>query len=316
MSAIHLHNGINQLTLSNGVKLSFQSFGQDYQTAPIVLVNHPLTGDSRVTGEFGWWSKLIGEGKTIDTHKFAIISFNIPGNGFDGNLIDDFEPWNAGTIASFFYKGLKLLGIGHLHTVIGGSLGAGISWEMAALYPNFITNLIPVGGDWKSTDWMIANSFLQKQILSTNPRPLEIARMHAMLCYRTPQSFKIRFNRTKNESLGGFNVESWLSHHGKKLTERFQVQAYKTMNHLLGSIDITRNGKSFEELIQTIKASIHIFSIDSDLFFPLAEDQETVQRAKKVGVIINHQIISSEYGHDAFLMESEKVAPLLHPIFN
>jgi homoserine O-acetyltransferase len=69
-------------------------------------------------------------------------------------------------------------------------------------------------------------------------------------------------------------------------------------------------------LIQTIKASIHIFSIDSDLFFPLAEDQETVLRAKKVGVTINHQIISSEYGHDAFLMESEKVAPLLHPIFN
>ena len=55
MSVTHLHNGIHQLTLSNGVKLSFQSFGQDYLTAPIVLVNHPLTGDSRVTGEFGWW---------------------------------------------------------------------------------------------------------------------------------------------------------------------------------------------------------------------------------------------------------------------
>ena len=88
------------------------------------------------------------------------------------------------------------------------------------------------------------------------------------------------------------------------------------MNHVLGSIDITRNGESFEEIIQSIKASIHIFSIDSDLFFPLYEDQETVRRAKEVGVIINHQIIHSDYGHDAFLMESEKVVPLLHPIFN
>ena len=67
----------------------------------------------------------------------------------------------------------------------------------------------------------------------------------------------------------------------KKLTERFQLQAYKTMNHVLGSIDITRNGESFEEIIQSIKASIHIFSIDSDLFFPLSEDQETVRRAQR-----------------------------------
>ena len=316
MNTTHLNNGIHQLTLASGVKLSFQSFGQDYLSAPVILVNHPLTGDSRVTGAFGWWNDLIGVGKSIDTRKFAIVSFNIPGNGFDGILIDDFETWNAGTIASFFHEGLKLLGIGHLHTVIGGSLGAGIAWEMAALFPNFITNLIPVGGDWKSTDWMIANTFLQKQILATNPRPLEIARMHAMLCYRTPESFKLRFNRTVNEDLGVFNVESWLMHHGKKLTERFQLQAYKTMNHVLGSIDITRNGESFEEIIQSIKASIHIFSIDSDLFFPLSEDQETVRRAAAVGVIINHQTIHSDYGHDAFLMESEKVVPLLHPIFN
>jgi homoserine acetyltransferase len=52
------------------------------------------------------------------------------------------------------------------------------------------------------------------------------------------------------------------------------------------------------------------------LFFPLSEDKETVERAKKVGVTINHQIITSKYGHDAFLMESEKVVPLLSPIFN
>ena len=316
MNASQLHNGIHLLTLSSGRKLSFQTFGQDYNTAPIVLVNHPLTGDSRVTGEFGWWNNLIGESKPIDTNTYAIISFNIPGNGFDGNLIDDFESWNTGTIARYFYEGLKQLGVGHLHTVMGGSLGAGISWEMAALYPDFITNLIPVGGDWKSTDWMIANTFVQKQILALSSDSLDVARMHAMLCYRTPESFKIKFNRTVNEELGLFNVESWLSYHGEKLTNRFQVQAYKTMNHLLGSIDITRDGRTFEEIVNSIKSSIHIFSIDSDLFFPLSEDKETVERAKKVGVTINHQIITSKYGHDAFLMESEKVVPLLSPIFN
>ncbi len=316
MSIKTLNNEIQHLVLKDGTKLSFQFFGQDYLTTPVILVNHPLTGDSRVTGEFGWWKNLIGKGKTIDTEKYAVIAFNIPGNGFDGVMIEDYESWNSGNIARYFYEGLTQLGIKDLYAVIGGSIGAGIAWEMASIYPKLIKHLIPVGGDWKSTDWMIANTFLQKQILSTHKNPLEIARMQAMLCYRTPKSFKLRFNRSINEKNQIFNVESWLNHHAKKLTDRFELQAYKTMNHLLGSIDITRNGQSFEELIQIIESEIHIFSIDSDLFFPLEEDQETVSRASAVGVKINHQIISSDFGHDAFLMEPDKIVPLLYPIFN
>ena len=187
---------------------------------------------------------------------------------------------------------------------------------MAALSPQFIEKMIPIGGDWKSSDWMIANTYIQKQILDSSPKPIEIARMHAMMCYRTPQSFKLRFNRTTNKELGVFNVQSWLMYHGDKLKERFSLQAYKTMNHLLGSIDITRNGKSFEENIQNIQSAIHIVSIDTDLFFPLSEDLETVTLAQKAGVKIKHHMIESEFGHDAFLMEPKKVKVILENILN
>ena len=66
------------------IPLFFQTFGQQLGTAPIVVVNHALTGNSTVTGENGWWNDLIGENKTIDTKFFTIIAFNIPGNGYDG----------------------------------------------------------------------------------------------------------------------------------------------------------------------------------------------------------------------------------------
>ena len=139
--------------------------------------------------------------------------------------------------------------------------------------------------------------------------------MHAMMCYRTPESFKPRFNRTKNKELGIYNVESWLLYHGEKLNERFELQAYKTMNHLLGRIDITRNGKSFEENIQGIQSEIHIVSIDSDLFFPLSEDSQWVL-AKSAGVNIEHISSKAPYGHDAFLMEPKKVRVILEKIIN
>ena len=105
-------------------------------TAPIVLVNHALTGNSNVTGSEGWWSALIGEGKCIDTNKYTILAFNIPGNGYDGFVIENYKDFVAGDIAHIFLRGLEELKIDKLFALIGGSLGGGIAWEMAAINPN------------------------------------------------------------------------------------------------------------------------------------------------------------------------------------
>ena len=316
MNTTLIHNKLQQLRLTNGQVLSYQHFGQDYLTSPVIVINHPLTANSELIGPSGWWNDLVGDDKCIDTSTYAVICFNIPGNGFNDNFIEDYKQWHTGTVAGYFISGLRQMGIKRIHSLIGGSLGAGIAWEMAVLSPQFIEQMISIGGDWKASDWMIANTFIQQQILESSPQSIEIARMHAMMCYRTPESFKLRFNRTINKELGVFNVSSWLMYHGNKLKERFALQAYKTMNHLLGSIDITRNGKSFEENIKNIKTQIHVVSIDSDLFFPMSEDQETVALAKKVGVKIDHHIIESPYGHDAFLMEPKKVRTILRKIIN
>src|SRR5690606_17839662 len=111
-----------------------------------------------------------------------------------------------------FLQGLELLGITRLYAIIGGSLGGGIAWEMAVLSPHLTENLVPVASDWKSTDWLIANCQIQEQFLINSKQPVHDARMHAMLCYRTPESFKSRFQRSTNEELKVFNVESWLTH--------------------------------------------------------------------------------------------------------
>ena len=311
---------INNFTTESGafyasLNLSFEVFGLALNTAPIVLVNHALTGNSRVIGENGWWNSLIGESKTIDTQKYTILAFNVPGNGYDDTLIEKYSDFNARDIAKLFLEGIKVLKIQKLYAIIGGSVGGGIAWEMVALEPKITQHLIPIATDWKSTDWLIANCFLQELILNNSRKPIEDARIHAMLCYRTPESFKEKFQRTTNEDLAIFNVESWLNHHGTKLQKRFQLSAYKMMNQLLKTIDITRNSGSFEEIAAKIEAEIHIVAINSDLFFTANENLETFEELKKLNKRVSYYEIDSIHGHDAFLIEYEQLDNLLKDIF-
>jgi homoserine O-acetyltransferase len=274
-----------------------------------------LTGDANVAGPQGWWDEIVGPNLTIDTDYYSILAFNIPGNGVKNYILDNYDDFHTGDIAEIFYHGLQILGIQKLFALIGGSIGGGIAWEMAALHPHLSENLIPVAADWKASDWIIANTFLQKRLLKNSSEPLKDARIHAMLTYRTPASFTDRFGRTINNEKKLFNVESWLVHHGAKLEDRYLLQAYKTMNHLLASIDITRRGDSLEKIIETISSDIHLIAIDSDLFFTAEEDQKTLERGKKVKENIYYHEIKSIHGHDAFLIENKTVSQIFSNIF-
>ncbi|WP_188051331.1 bifunctional aspartate kinase/homoserine dehydrogenase I [Flavobacterium sp. GP15] len=305
------HNGAFYATLN----LSYQIFGADLHSAPIILINHALTGNSQVIGEAGWWNEIVGVDKTIDTRKYTIIAFDVPGNGFNSATIDNYKDFIARDIAKIFLEGLRVLKVDQLFALIGGSIGGGIGWEILALEPKLTQNFIPIATDWKATDWLIANCYLQEQILNNSKKPIEDARIHAMLCYRTPESFKEKFNRDINVQLETFQVESWLNYHGEKLEKRFQLSAYKMMNQLLKTIDITRNRESFESLISKVDANIYIVGINSDLFFTAKENKETYNDIKKFKNNVFYSEIDSQHGHDAFLIEYEQLDNLLEVVF-
>ena len=206
------------------------------------------------------------------------------------------------------------MNVHQVFATIGGSLGGAIAWEMAALQPNKIQNLIPIATDWKATDWVIANVLIQDQILNNSENPIADARLHAMLLYRTPQSINQRFKREQSNQV--FHIENWLTSHGKKLKNRFQLQSYKLMNHLLKTNDITRNRKDFLAVAKEIQSAIHIISVDSDYFFIANENQETYHQLKTVSQNVFYNEIKSIHGHDAFLIEFNQLNEILEPIFN
>ncbi len=307
------HINLNNFTTKNGkvldIPLSYQLFGKELYSAPIVLINHALTGNSDVAGENGWWKSLVGDGKIIDTNRFTIISFNIPGNGFDGFFIDNYEDFTAQDIASIFLEGLKKLKIEKLFALVGGSVGGSIGWEMLTLQNDLAEKFIPIATDFKTSDWLHSQCLVQKFLLESEEKPLEKARVHAMLCYRTPESLNLRFNREIDSEKQILKSHDWLNFHGNQLNERFSLKAYKLVNHLLMNI----NGKENE--LENINAEIHLVSVDSDLFYPAFEIKNTYQFLQNKNKNVQYHEINSIHGHDAFLMEYEQLNTILKPIF-
>ncbi|SIT98117.1 homoserine O-acetyltransferase [Epilithonimonas bovis DSM 19482] len=309
-----LHINLNQFKTKNGkvynIPLSYQLFGQPLHTAPVILINHALTGNSDVTGKNGWWQTLVGEGKVIDTNRFTIICFNIPGNGFDGFFIDKYTDFTAHDIAEVFIKGLKSLKINKLFALVGGSVGGSIGWEMLVSANDLAEKFIPIATDFKTSDWLHSQCLVQKFLLDSPEKPLEKARIHAMLCYRTPESLNVRFNREVVAEKQILKSHDWLNFHGNRLNERFSLKAYKLVNHLLMNI----SGKENE--LENINAEIHLVSVDSDLFYPAFEIKNTYQFLQNKNKNVQYHEINSIHGHDAFLMEYEQLNAILKPIFN
>ena len=302
-------------SIYESIPLSYEAFGLPLGTAPIVLVNHALTGNSAVVGENGWWKDLIGKGKCIDTSYYSILAFNIPGNGYDGFLIDNYEDFSVFDMAQLFLKGLELLKIDSIFAVIGGSLGGNITWQMAVLRPELIDHIIPIATDWKATDWVLAQCRIQKQLLENSSNPLQDARMHAMTFYRTPQSLTNKFDRNKRVGAANYDVENWLQNHGEKLQKRFHLKAYKLMNHLLMTADVTDGTRNFIDSARRINGAIHLIGIDSDQFYLNEEINRSYLALSEFKSNVSISEINSIHGHDGFLIEFDQLSEILKYIF-
>lgn len=297
------------------LNVSYAIFGLPLHTAPIVLVHHALTGNSDVVSEEkGWWRDLVGCGKLVDTNRYTVIAFNIPGNGYEDDFLEEYQFFCLKDAAILFYEVLQSIGVKKVFASIGGSVGGALAWQLAAITKNFIEYIIPIAADWKATAWVLAYCTAQTQVLKHSKKPLYDARIMAMLLYRTPASLKVRFGRTKTAE-GQFNIDSWLKYHGKKLGERFDLNAYRLMNHLITTIAIAEE-ENFEEVAKEITSTVVQVAIDTDFFFVKEENIKTAEILTSLGVDNKYFEVQSQHGHDGFLIEHEQITAFLKPIFN
>jgi homoserine O-acetyltransferase len=151
-------------------------------------------------------------------------------------------------------------------------------------------------------------------------RGLALARRIAMLSYRAPAEFNERFDRAWQSEIsplgdgGRFAVESYLDFHGNKFTRRFDANSYISLVEAMNSHDVTRGRGSLKDVLGTVTAKALVLGIDSDRCFPL-DQQVTLAE-----YLPNHlggrdaHVLSSPFGHDAFLIDDTSVASLIRQL--
>ncbi|RWZ58851.1 homoserine O-acetyltransferase [Halobacillus fulvus] len=313
-------------TLSH-VELAYERFGPP--DAPVVLVCHALTGNQFAIGSDdlpGWWAGLAGEHSPIDTTRYQVITFNVLGgcHGSTGPASinpDTGKPYRLDfpkvTIRDMVhaqYEALKQLDIDHVHAVAGGSLGGMQTYEWGLLYPEFMKRLIILAATPQLTDYGIAFNHIGARAIKDDPhfndgdydsneklQGFEIARMTGMVTYRSGKLFEKRFDRSQQD-LSTYEIQSYLDYQGDKIKERFDANSYLYLLEAMNHHDIGRDRNGWTQAAGQYKAPILTISFEHDLLYPrdiIAHFTEHVPNGR-------HEHISTDYGHDGFLVEFER----------
>lgn len=313
-----------------------------------VLVLHALTGDTHVVGEPGpghptpgWWNGLIGPGRAIDTDRWFVVAPNILGGcqGSTGpsSAAPDGRAWGSRfpflttrDQVSAEVAWADALGVDRWALLLGGSAGGMRALEWAVQHPARVERLLLLATTPAASADQIGWCHAQIQAIRTDPRfrggdyhdaapddgpdhGLAVARQIAHLTYRSAYELDERFGRQPQGaedpfSGGRFAVESYLDHHGSKLSRRFDAGSYVILTEAMNSHDVGRGRGGIEAALALITAKTVVAAIDSDRLYPPALSDRL---AAGIPGVPEMTMISSPYGHDGFLIEVDAVAGLV-----
>jgi len=293
----------------------------------------------------GWWADVVGPGKAVDTDKYFVVAPNVLGGcqGTTGpaSLAPDGHEWGARfpytTIRDQVAAQVRLsdyLGIESWAAVIGGSMGAMHSLEWGIEHPTRAKRLAVIAAPAATSADEIALNTVQVEAIKIDPRwrggdyyeandgdgphnGLALARRISFQNFRTPAELNDRFDRSSQSDIsplgkgGRFAVASYLDFHGNKFTRRFDANSYIVLIEAMNSHDVGRNRESIDAALRTITVPTLVLGIENDRFFPYAGQQRI---AREVPGNLDGDVpftLKSDFGHDAFLIESAEVGAQL-----
>ena len=325
------------------VELAFETYGElNADRSNAVLLCHALTGDQYVasphpiTGKPGWWERMVGPGKPIDTDRFHIICANVIGScmGSTGPASEasDGRPYAMRfpviTIRDMVRAHiglLDMLDIETLHAVVGGSMGGMQALSLAANWPDRARRVLVIASTSRHSAQNIAFHELGRQAIMADPRwqdgsyyggdgpdnGLAVARMAAHITYLSEEALTGKFGRNLQDreakSFGfdaDFQVESYLRYQGSGFTRRFDANSYLYITRAMDYFDLAEeHGGKLADAFTGTDARFCLVSFDSDWLYPTSESRHVVHALNAAGAAVSFVELSAPHGHDSFLLD-------------
>ncbi len=351
------------LKLISGKQLSpftvaFQTYGKlNPQKSNAVLVCHALTGDQYVanphplTGKPGWWDRLVGPGKVVDTNKLFVICANILGGclGSTGPVSINPKtgnPWGLDfpviTISDMVNAQIRLLdhlGISRLFLVIGGSMGGMQVLDLASRYKDRVFAAVPIATAPRHSAQNIAFNEVGRQAIMADPdwcqgsylkenkrpvRGLAVARMEAHITYLSEPALHRKFGRRLHgrDALtfgfdADFQVESYLRHQGSTFVDRFDPNSYLYITRAMDYFDLSAEHEGvLANAFKNNQIKFCVMSFSSDWLYPTSESRTIVQALNAVAANVSFIEIETDKGHDAFLLDEPEMHRTLAGFIN
>jgi homoserine O-acetyltransferase len=337
------------------ITLAFETWGElDATGENAVLIVHALTGDSHVAGDpdsaykrGGWWSPVVGPGRSIDTERHFVVCSNVLGGCYGSTGPASYDPESERPYAMRFpvvtirdmvraqRRLLDSLGVRRLALVIGGSIGGQQALEWAVEFPDFVEKAVPVAATGALGPQGIGMSELGRRAIMADPdwqggdyygsgrspdAGLAIARMAGMMTYQSAAGQWERFGRRpasrpalQPEFGGRFEIESYLHYQGRDLVHRFDANSYLYLSRAMDIYDVAAGYESEEEAYSRIEAEVLFVGISSDWLFPPGEVRVAAQRAARAGARARYAEIESLSGHDSFLKDWAQLRQAVEP---
>lgn len=295
----------------------------------VVWICHGLTSGSDPRD---WWADIVAPGKAIDTDRYTVISCNVLGscygstgpasiNTLTGKKYGQaFPRITYRDVAKAYERVAEYLGVQNIELLIGGSIGGQQALEWALYTHLDIRRLFLLSTNASHSPWGIAFNESQRMAIEADceyqldgeaKKGLAAARAIAMLSYRSPYSYNSTQGRDtppkNSEEKGIFAAASYQRYQGVKLAERFDAHSYVTLLRLMDSHDISRARGKAEEVLSKIAAKTTVLGISSDLLFPIEEQRFLAENIKGA----DFYELESQYGHDGFILETEKISKIL-----
>jgi len=257
------------------------------------------------------------------------------------------EPWGvefpAVTVGDWTRAQRRLLdhlGVPNLHAAVGGSVGGMNVLEWVKRHPDHVDRAIVIAAAARLDPQCLALDAIARRAITTDPNwaggdyygndhpteGLALARQIGHVMYLSKSSMEDKFGRRsagidagrevfETDPAAGFfpyrEVESYLDYQGEKFAKRFDANSYLYLTRAMDNYDLAAGYEDDADALAAFEGEALLLSFTGDWHFTVGQSESLAAAFREAAADVAHHVIDSDHGHDAFLVEPDRVGPPL-----